>query len=137
MESRSKHRQNLLNLERNKGIEAFNPDAYISLPKNVSSAFIKRQGLPLTDQDDNEDWTGMISIGTPAQPFMIDFDTGSADHWVASSSCGGCMSRFTYDSSSSSTSSSKDGTLQVEYGVGSTAYGQIYTDTGESFCEVS
>lgn len=133
--SYSKHRQNLINLERNKGIGAFNPGAYIS-PLRNTSALSKRQGLSLTDQDNNEEWTGTVSIGTPAQTFVIDFDTGSADLWVPSSSCSGCDAKDTYDSSSSSTSSSKSGTFEIQYGDGSTASGPIYTDTGKHFTTV-
>ncbi|KAI0923493.1 hypothetical protein AcV5_009022 [Taiwanofungus camphoratus] len=128
VKTQNKHRQNLINLERNKGIGAFNPGAYIS-PLRNTSALSKRQGLSLTDQDNNEEWTGTVSIGTPAQTFVIDFDTGSADLWVPSSSCSGCDAKDTYDSSSSSTSSSKSGTFEIQYGDGSTASGPIYTDT--------
>ncbi|KAG8715800.1 Type I transmembrane sorting receptor [Ceratobasidium sp. 423] len=66
----------------------------------------KRQKEPLTDEQD-ELWAGTISIGTPAQSFLIDFDT----------------------SSKSSTSSKQSGSFSISYGDGSTASGPIYSDT--------
>jgi len=91
----------------------------------------KRQAEPLTDEEDDLEWCGTISIGTPAQSFLIDFDTGSSDLWVPSSSCtsSGCSPHHKYSASSSSTSSKKSGTFSIEYGDGSTASGPIYTDT--------
>ncbi|CAE6507438.1 unnamed protein product [Rhizoctonia solani] len=107
--------------KKNTGLELFN---------GVSSK-AKRQAEPLTDEEDDLLWAGTITIGTPGQSFLIDFDTGSADLWVPSSSCtsSGCSPHKKYTASSSSTSSKKSGTFSIEYGDGSTASGPIYTDT--------
>ncbi|KAG8717153.1 Type I transmembrane sorting receptor [Ceratobasidium sp. 394] len=92
----------------------------------------KRQKEPLTDEDEDSFWAGTISIGTPAQSFLIDFDTGSADLWVPSSSCtsSGCSTHHKYNSSKSSTASKKHGRLfSILYKDGSAAFGPVYRDT--------
>ncbi|KEP52963.1 aspartic protease [Rhizoctonia solani 123E] len=90
----------------------------------------KRQNEPLTDEQD-ELWAGTIRIGTPGQSFLIDFDTGSADLWIPSSSCtsSGCSPHNKYTTSRSSTSSRQSGSFSIGYGDGSTASGPIYSDT--------
>ncbi|KAH7334871.1 aspartic peptidase domain-containing protein [Rhizoctonia solani] len=83
--------------------------------------------LPMRAESSGQD----ITIGTPSQSFLVDFDTGSADIWVPNSSCnsGGCSEHNSYNPSSSSTSQSQSGDFSIEYGDGSTSSGPIYTDT--------
>ena len=81
-------------------------------------------------------WTGTVSIGTPPQDFVIDFDTGSADLWIPGSTCTtNCAQKDTYDSTKSSTSAAQSGTFTIEYGDGSSVDGSIFTDTGEFHAE--
>ncbi|KAI0335089.1 acid protease [Cubamyces sp. BRFM 1775] len=127
----NKHRANLINLEKNVGRHAFNEGAEIKPVAVVPTNLTKRQSEALTDEEDDLEWAGTISIGTPAQKFLIDFDTGSSDLWVPSSSCRSstCSSKKKYTASSSSTGSKKSGTFSIEYGDGSTVSGPVYTET--------
>ncbi|KAI8996510.1 acid protease [Trametes punicea] len=126
---KNKHRQNLLNLVTNLGPDALPEGAEIKPLATVPASLEKRGAVKLTDQDEDLEWTGTISIGSPAQSFTIDFDTGSSDLWVPSSSCSSCRGHKTYDPSKSSTSSKKSGSFRISYGDGSTASGTPYTDT--------
>ena len=76
-------------------------------------------------------WAGNMKVGSNAQPFTIDFDTGSADLWIPGPDCtGGCAKHHKYDPSSSSTSKKlSSGGFNIVYGDGSTTSGDIYTDT--------
>ncbi|KAJ6488848.1 acid protease, partial [Mycena sanguinolenta] len=125
----NKHRNNLLNLQKNKGVQISVREPVV-VPADVAERLSKRQSEKLTDQDE-EEWTGSVSVGTPAQKFVIDFDTGSSDLWIPSSSCTSstCSSKSKYKASSSSTSTKKSGTFTIEYGDLSTVSGPIYTDT--------
>ncbi|KAJ7270919.1 acid protease [Mycena rebaudengoi] len=135
----NKHRQNLINLQQNNGPEALKAGAVIkplaTLSKEVVARMeqraVKRQSEKLTDEEDDREWAGTISVGTPAQTFLIDFDTGSSDLWIPSSSCTSstCSSKSKFKATSSSTSVKKSGTFSIQYGDGSTVSGPVYTDT--------
>ncbi|KAJ7802540.1 acid protease [Mycena olivaceomarginata] len=141
----NKHRANLINLEKNKGLDAFHQGAEIKALKTVpvdvearmQQRAVKRQSETLTDEEDDLEWAGTISVGTPAQKFLIDFDStflwlpGSSDLWIPSSSCTSstCSSKSKYKATSSSTGVKKSGTFSIEYGDQSTVSGPIYTDT--------
>ncbi|KAJ7612329.1 acid protease [Mycena polygramma] len=134
----NKHRQNLINLQKNLGVGAFNEGAEIkalaTVPLDVEARMqqraVKRQAEKLTDESE-EEWAGTISVGTPAQKFLIDFDTGSSDLWIPSSGCTSstCSSKSKYKASSSSTSSKKSGSFSISYGDGSTVSGPVYSET--------
>ncbi|KAI0721833.1 protease [Cerioporus squamosus] len=126
----NKYRQNLLNFQQNFGTF---PPGFASLPPlllDPGEELDKRQKEPLTDEDDDVEWAGNIKIGTPPETFLIDFDTGSADLWVPSSSCTQCASsKSKYHASASSTGAKQNGTFEIRYADGSNATGPIYTDT--------
>ncbi|RPD62690.1 acid protease [Lentinus tigrinus ALCF2SS1-7] len=126
---KNKHRQNLINLEKNLGSEALTNGIEIKPLATVPEPLQKRGGVALTDQEDDLEWTGKVTIGSPAQTFTVDFDTGSSDLWIPSSSCTSCGSHAKYNPSKSSKSSKKSGSFQISYGDGSTASGTPYTDT--------
>ncbi len=92
--------------------------------------------VPLTDQEGDLLWTGQLTVGNPPQTFVVDFDTGSSDLWVPSTSCQDCGGQNAYDPSSSSESQQQSGSFQIAYGDGSSTSGQLFSDTGESLCIV-
>ncbi|RDX53186.1 protease [Lentinus brumalis] len=126
----NKYRQNLLNFQLNFGTF---PPGFVSLPPLAAypeEELEKRQKEPLADEEDDVEWAGNIKIGTPPKTFLIDFDTGSADLWIPSSSCSHCASsKSKYHNSASSTGAKKSGTFEIRYADGSNATGPIYTDT--------
>ncbi|KAG9121485.1 Type I transmembrane sorting receptor [Ceratobasidium sp. 392] len=115
------------------GNEAHKRNTGDELFEDFRSKRTKRQSVPLVDVQDVL-WSGPISIGTPAQNFLITFDTGSADLWVPSANCQdeGCQKKKRYTTSSSSTvfQPSPERTFKIAYGDGSsTVSGPIFADT--------
>ncbi|KAJ7146082.1 acid protease [Mycena epipterygia] len=135
----NKYRQNLMNLEKNFGAAALPVGAVIkplaTVPPDVQARMErrveKRQAEALTDENNDLEWAGTISIGTPAQNFLTDFDTGSADLWVPSFSClsPACSTKSRFTALASSTAERKPGTFSIHYGDGSTVSGPVYADT--------
>ncbi|KAI0662190.1 acid protease [Cubamyces menziesii] len=129
---KNKHRQNLINLERNVGRDAFPLGAEIKALASLPAHLLgngKRGAVPLTDQRDDLEWTGPITIGTPGQNFTIDFDTGSSDLWVPVASCDSCKNHSLFDPTKSSTGQKVNGSFSIQYGDGSSASGDRYNDT--------
>ncbi|KAI0771238.1 acid protease [Trametes elegans] len=131
----NKHRQNLLNIQANLGVEGLPLGAEIkalaTLPVSLLNSVLGSRGaVPLTDQDSDLEWTGPIAIGTPGRNYTIDFDTGSADLWVPGSTCTTCGNHTLYDPAASSTGAKQNGSFSIQYGDGSTASGAVFTDTG-------
>ncbi|XP_069616219.1 gastricsin-like [Ranitomeya imitator] len=64
---------------------------------------------------------GEISIGTPPQNFLVLFDTGSSNLWVASTYCQSqaCTNHPLFNPSQSSTYSSNNQQFSLQYGTGS------------------
>ncbi|KIO28275.1 hypothetical protein M407DRAFT_22485 [Tulasnella calospora MUT 4182] len=84
---------------------------------------------PLVDVSDTIDeyYYGPLSIGTPAQPTTVDFDTGSSDLWLPLSTCSGCPGPL-FKTSSSSTYKISSTPFTIQYADGSSATGKVATD---------
>lgn len=65
-------------------------------------------------------FTATLGIGTPAQPFRLVIDTGSANLWVPSSTCSStaCTQRAQYNQQQSSTSKVLGQQVAISYGAG-------------------
>ncbi|KAI5476902.1 aspartic-type endopeptidase [Pseudohyphozyma bogoriensis] len=81
------HLSNITGNKYQRGAHAYHRNTGNQLPNwnpaqgfgpNSNLSFVKRQREGLTPQQGQALWTGYISVGTPAQNFIIDFDTGLA-----------------------------------------------------------
>jgi cathepsin D len=126
----AKHRQNMINIERNIGRSFLNEGFKIKELVARDHDLETRQGEPLTNVLD-EEYAGSITIGSPGQPFNVIFDTGSSDLWVASTSCTSsvCKNKRKYSAKASSTAVKEQGSFSIIYGDQSSATGPIYRDT--------
>lgn len=110
-------------------------DAYrkygISVPDSIAAAAPSGTGsVPADPQPQDTFYLCEVDIG--GQKLNLDFDTGSADLWVFSSelSASETKGHDIYDPSKSKTSKKLSGsTWQISYGDGSSASGDVYTDT--------
>ncbi|PIL36226.1 transporter [Ganoderma sinense ZZ0214-1] len=127
----NKYRTNLINIKRNVGVQGWNEGAELLPPRMYIPRHRKRQSENLSSEEGGTYWIGNISIGTPPQPFRIDFDTGSSDLWVVGNNCStlSCFSKNTYNPSQSSTGASQLGNFSIQYADNTTVSGPIFTDT--------
>ncbi|KAI0029182.1 aspartic peptidase domain-containing protein, partial [Vararia minispora EC-137] len=81
------------------------------------------------DNSNNTQWTGEISIGTPARNFTAMFDTGSSDLVIPTGAgCSNCYQSVSYDPKSSSTSHALGKSFSLNYGSGAVS-GMQYEDS--------
>ncbi|PIO59664.1 hypothetical protein TELCIR_18869 [Teladorsagia circumcincta] len=70
-------------------------------------------------------YIGPIQIGTPPQPFLVQFDTGSADLWIPCKGCNlhgaACRNHRKYNFKKSRTFTPNDGIFNITYGSGPVA----------------
>ncbi|OIW27596.1 acid protease [Coniochaeta ligniaria NRRL 30616] len=129
-----------------------NPNVQRSGPRAKLRALAK-YGLPIPDslaefasdkgligdvaaynQTEDREWLSPVSIGTPGQEVLLDFDTGSSDLWVFSSETKtrGAIngSRQIWSPHLSSSARQVNGSRwQIMYGDGSYASGSVWKDT--------
>ena len=83
-------------------------------------SILGKDGEIIINDYQNAQYFGEIALGTPSQTFSVIFDTGSADLWVASSSCGvtSCGLKKRYKSQASSTYVQNGTDFKIVYGSG-------------------
>jgi len=103
-------------------------EANMTIPKVYGPS--RASTVSLTNYLDAE-YYGAVSVGTPAQDFVVVFDTGSSDFWLPSTECTSkaCTSHNQYDSSASSTYVANGESFEIEYGDGSSVTGILSQDT--------
>ncbi|GJJ70351.1 hypothetical protein EMPS_02700 [Entomortierella parvispora] len=86
--------------------------------------------VPLTDVSPDLEYYGSVNVGTPAQVFKLDFDTGSSDIWFPSSTCttSACTAHTRFNSAKSSTYQADGRKWSISYGDGSSASGILGSD---------
>ncbi|KAJ7606122.1 aspartic peptidase A1 [Mycena polygramma] len=83
----------------------------------------------ITNEGADSSFFGSLAIGTPAVSFDVILDTGSADLWVAGSTCSqGCSGVPTFDSAASSSFVNKSSPFTITYGSGA-AEGALASET--------
>lgn len=106
-------------------------DLYPSSSSSSSSSSKRSGSVSLLNDLELYELAVKVSIGTPAQNFLLLFDTGSADTWVPSLQCSskdGCLSGHQYNPSKSSTYHPTNYAFNITYGTGN-ARGEYFVDS--------
>ncbi|KAG2144700.1 aspartic peptidase domain-containing protein [Suillus bovinus] len=97
--------------------------------KSTGSKRASAAAIPITDEENDSSYSGVVSIGTPPQNFNLVLDTGSSDLWVATTACTSCGSDLPeFNPSKSSTYKATSSHLEIDYGSGS-AQGTVAQDS--------
>ncbi|KAH8118780.1 acid protease [Phellopilus nigrolimitatus] len=116
-----------------RGFANFESNTGTTHPNDNGSLLKKRKtgSDPLTDDLDGEEWQGAISVGTPANTFTVDFDTGSSDLFLPGVDCtdANCAGHKIFNTSASSTAVDQDRTFSIEFADDSTVSGEVFEDT--------
>ncbi|KAG0164129.1 hypothetical protein DFQ28_010660 [Apophysomyces sp. BC1034] len=103
--------------------------AKVKYAKFVTHAFSGSGVVPTTDYGPDSLYYAEVEIGTPPQTFKLDFDTGSADLWIASTLCKNCNPKQNKFDASKSSTYKKDGRhWEIGYKDNSGASGILATD---------
>jgi len=114
-----------------RGFDAFerNTGSPHRLANGARAGLTKRASEVLTDFEEDL-WFGSISVGTPAKTFTVDFDTGSSDTFLPSTSCdSSCAGHTLWNPADSSTAVNTGTPYSLAFGDGSTVEGTVFTDT--------
>ncbi|KAI0340842.1 acid protease [Trametopsis cervina] len=89
--------------------------------------------VPAESVQNGNEYVVPVKIGSPGITANLDFDTGSSDLWIWSSELANA-SKYSkthniYNPKKSKTAKKASGTWQISYGDGSSASGDVYTDT--------
>jgi len=92
-----------------------------NIPQQASAVVVS--GDETLQNNLNMAYYGVITIGTPPQPFEVLFDSGSSNLWIPSSHCWfwdiACKEHNQYDHDQSSTYVRNGQYIQISYGTGS------------------
>ncbi|KIM53136.1 hypothetical protein SCLCIDRAFT_139594 [Scleroderma citrinum Foug A] len=102
---------------------AQNERQFLALRYGSDSPQKRSEGVNLlTNQNADSSFFGSLAIGTPPVAFDVVLDTGSADLWVADTSCtSGCSKIALLEAASSSTLKNLSQPFQIQYGSGQAA----------------
>ncbi|KAK3943349.1 aspartic peptidase domain-containing protein [Diplogelasinospora grovesii] len=102
------------------------------IPQSLRNAVARRTNqtgsVAANPQAYDSEYLVPVSIGSPPQTVMLDFDTGSADLWVTSEFEAFYSDQTPYDPGSSSTARLIFDYWSISYGDGSSAGGIVFTD---------